>query len=316
VNGSSASNGSSVQASFNYTKDLDTPAEIYFYDTEKSQGSHEPGDDPRNVVVHDGWPRAKEFDVDIHGFCLDKLHTEFDDWEDEEKTRKNLYPEVVDYLKKKTGASRVLVFDHTIRAARNEGKKLTQETNTSQRSPVQLVHCDYTAEGGPRRVQQLLPNEADELLKKRVAFINVWKPIRRVVEERPLAVRALVLSELQHILTPACLCMQMADVTTTPKDDFQKYFLRYRDRDGENYSLRYSPDHKWYYFPKMTPDDIILLKTFDSADDGTGASNPIFTLEEGCYMLTDSDLRNSEIRGTFCIHRPNVSSQCTYEGIL
>lgn len=200
--------------------------------------------------MHDGWPRAKEFDVDVNGFCLDKLHTEFDDWENEEKTRNDFYPEVVEYLKKKTGASRVLVFDHTIRAARNEGKKLTQETNTSQRSPVQLVHCDYTAEGGPRRVQQLLPNEADELLKKRVAFINVWKPIRRVVEERPLA---------------------MADVVTTPKDDFQKYFLRYRDRDGENYSLRYSPDHKWYYFPKMTPDDIILLKTFDSADDGTGA---------------------------------------------
>jgi len=276
MNGSSSSNTSSVQASFNYTKVLDTPAEIYFYDTEKSQGSHEPGDDPRNVVVHDGWPRAKEFDVDIHGFCLDKLHTKFDDWEDEEKTSKNFYPEVVEYLKKKTGASRVLVFDHTIRAARNEGKKLTQETNTSQRSPVQLVHCDYTAEGGPRRVQQLLPNEADELLKKRVAFINVWKPIRRVVEERPLA---------------------MADVTTTPKDDFQKYFLRYRDRDGENYSLRYSPDHKWYYFPKMTPDDIILLKTFDSADDGTArfvghsafidpTSPPNAPMRESCEIRT------------------------------
>lgn len=71
------------------------------------------------------------------------------------------------------GAKRVLVFDHTIRTAKNAAKQHTQETNTSQRSPVMLVHCDYTAKSEPLCVKQLLPDEADDLLSRRVAFINV-----------------------------------------------------------------------------------------------------------------------------------------------
>lgn len=110
-----------------------------------------------------------------------------------------------------------------------------------------LVHCDYTSESGPIRVQQLLPDEANDLLSRRVAFFNVWKPINRIVEERPLA---------------------MCDVASAPQDDFFKLHLRYRDRNGENYVMRYSEKHKWWYFPKMTPEQVILLKTYESEVDG------------------------------------------------
>ncbi len=90
------------------------------------------------------------------------------------------------------------------------------------------IHCDYTANSGPLRVRQLLPNEADELLKRRVAFYNFWKPLRQTVEERPLA---------------------MCDVTTSTQNDFITMKLRYRDRDGEIFVMRYSPQHRWWYFP-------------------------------------------------------------------
>lgn len=60
----------------------------------------------------------------------------------------------------------------------------------------------------------------------------------------------------------------MCDVTSAPKDDFFKLHLRYRDRNGENYVMKYSPDHRWYYFPNMTTDKVIMLKTFDSETDG------------------------------------------------
>lgn len=110
-----------------------------------------------------------------------------------------------------------------------------------------LVHCDYTHESAPLRVRQLLESEADDLLSRRVAFLNVWKPIHRVVEERPLA---------------------MCDVTSAPNEDFFKLHLHYRERDGENYVMRYNKAHKWWYFPKMTPEQVILLKTYDSEVDG------------------------------------------------
>jgi hypothetical protein len=138
------------------------------------------------------------------------------------------------------------MFDHTIRAKSNETQQ-TNEHTTSQRAPVMLVHCDYTPNSGPLRVRQLLPDEADKLLKHRVAFYNFWKPLKRRVEERPLA---------------------MCDVTSSTPEDFITMKLRYRDRDGEIFVLRHSPQHKWWYFPHITPDQAILLKTFDSETDG------------------------------------------------
>lgn len=237
-----------VRATFNYTKDVQPQlTELYFYESEKANSIHEPGDSPAEMEIHDGWHQASAFSTEKNGFALRNFHTEYSDWENEEDVRSKFYPEVVAFLKKETGASRVLVFDHTIRTNANTGKKLTEETNTSQRAPVMLVHCDYTAESGPVRVRQLLPEEAEQLLSKRVAFYNVWKPVRRVVEERPLA---------------------MCDVTSAPSEDFFKLYLRYRDRTGENYVMRHNPRHKWWYFPKMTPEQVIILKTYESSQDG------------------------------------------------
>ena len=246
-NGGADGHHTDVHAIFNYTKDVDQLTEIYFYETEASKNIHEPGDDPHEMPVYDGWYRAPSFSVDKEGFSVHPFHTAFDHWDDDAATAKTFYPEIVDFLKKTQGAKRVLVFDHTIRSKTNLAKKLTDEKATSQRAPVMLVHCDYTAESGPLRVKQLMGAEAQDLLSRRVAFFNVWKPIRRAVEEHPLA---------------------MCDVTSSPSEDFFKLHLRYRDRNGENYVMRHNPRHKWWYFPKMTPEQVILLKTYDSSDDG------------------------------------------------
>lgn len=237
-----------VRANFNYTKDLaDQLTEIYFYEKEGVKPSHEPGDDPHTVIVHNGWDRgASFFSVDKQGFALLPFKTSFDKnhfhSEDQSAVTEQFYPEVVDLLKRELGAKRVLVFDHTIRSRQNASKPITQEKNTTQRAPVALVHCDYTAESAPLRVKQLLPDEADDLLTRRVAFINVWKPLNKV-EENPLA---------------------MCDVTTSPPEDFFKLYLRYRERTGENYVMRYNEKHEWVYFPEMESDSCILLKTYDS----------------------------------------------------
>lgn len=251
TNGTNGTNGihssKDVQATFNYTKDVEQLTELYYYESPAANGIHEPGDDSHRMPVHDGWHRASSFSVDKEGFSLHSFSTAFTGWDDEASVTKDFYPEVVDFLKETQGAKRVLVFDHTIRTKSNAAKKITQETGTSQRAPIRLVHCDYTADSGPLRVQQLMGDEAADLLSRRVAFFNVWKPIRRTVEEHPLA---------------------MCDATSSPQEDFFKLHLRYRDRNGENYVMRHSEQHKWWYFPEMTPEQVILLKTFDSEQDG------------------------------------------------
>ncbi|KAH7018158.1 uncharacterized protein B0I36DRAFT_253117 [Microdochium trichocladiopsis] len=240
-----------VRASINYTKDVSPQlTEIYFYESPAASQIHEPGDDPHEMTFHDGWQRdAETFSVDREGFALRDFHTDFDAWDDNDAVRRHFYPEVVSFLRKAVGASEVVVFDHTIRTKANQAKPLTDTANTSQRAPVMLVHCDYTAESAPLRLRQLLPDAADaqQHRGRRVAFFNVWKPVRNRVEERPLA---------------------MCDVTSSPAADFFKLHLRYADRDGENYVMRHSEQHKWWYFPGMTPGQAILLKTYDSETDG------------------------------------------------
>ena len=92
-----------------------------------------------------------------------------------------------------------------------------------------------------------MKDETEELLKGRVAFFNVWKPFCRKVEKLPLA---------------------MSDPRTSTDEDFLAMKLRYRERTGEIFVLRYSPKHEWYYFPWMESKHAILLRTYDSETDG------------------------------------------------
>jgi hypothetical protein len=109
--------------------------------------------------------------------------------------------------------------------------------------PVRVAHNDYTLKSGPQRVRDLLPAEADLLLKNRFAVINVWRPIRGPVLESPLAV---------------------CDAASMVQRDFVAQDLRYRDRTGEVYSVQYNPEHRWFYFPQMEHTEVLLLKCYDS----------------------------------------------------
>lgn len=236
-----------TQADFNYTRDTGVSPEIYFYDTPAAEHVRAAGDDRHEMAVHDGWSRAESFSLDREGFALREFGgPRFERWDDDAAIRGDLYPSVTEFVRRVVGAQRVVIFDHTIRTKLN-AQQQTAEHSTTQRAPVMLVHCDYTPLSGPLRVRQLLPDEADGLLQRRVAFYNFWLPLKRRVEEKPLA---------------------MCDATTTAPEDFLTLRMHYRDREGEIYVLRHSPRHRWWYFPQMTPSQAVLLKTYDSEVDG------------------------------------------------
>ena len=66
----------------------------------------------------------------------------------------------------------------------------------------------------------------------------------------------------------------------TIKDDFvldnQGFeFVEYKsrvsnfyNRIGETYQVSYNSNHYWYYFPKMTRDEVLIFKVYDSEKDG------------------------------------------------
>jgi hypothetical protein len=233
-----------VRATLQYTVDNGIAPDYYFYEPDPQVKLNPPGTDAREVEIHDAWPIADRLSADREGFELHDFGARFDQFDDDAAVKAQFYPQVIDFVQRHTGAQRVVVFDHTIR--KRLPADLKQQTEV-QRPAVMLVHSDYTPRSGPQRVRDVVPDDAEQLLQRRVAFFNVWKPLYRRVEELPLA---------------------MCDAQTQIDDDLLLMELKYRERTGEIYVLRHSPEHRWYYFPHMEAHHALLLKTYDSETDG------------------------------------------------
>ena len=183
-----------------------------------------------------------KFSLDTNGFVLTEHETAVKDFYDPEEVKSVYYPEVERLIKRVTGAERVVVFDHIVR-----NPVLAERGEKGARSPAKVVHNDYSLESAPRRVRDHLPEEAERLLKNRFAEINVWRAIRGPIESSPLA-----------------LC----DARSLGAEDIVPTDLVYRDRVGETLGFLFNPNHRWYYFPQMQRNEAILLKCYDSRDDG------------------------------------------------
>src|SRR5205814_6222548 len=94
-----------------------------------------------------------------------------------DELKREYYGEVEALVKKVSGATRVVVFDHTLRS----GDEAEREAKLV-REPVLNVHNDYTEWSGPQRVRELLPDEAENLLRRRFAIIQVWRAIKQPIQ--------------------------------------------------------------------------------------------------------------------------------------
>ena len=185
---------------------------------------------------------------DQHGFALVDHATEVADLFDKERLAVAYYPEVEALVKRVSGAYRVHVFDYTMRSG-DEAERGERQI----REPIRLAHNDYTERSAPQRVRDLLPDEADELLRGRFAVIQVWRSVAPRVERNPLAL---------------CAWRSVAP------GDLIASERRYSNRIGEIYRLRYNPAHEWFYFPDMRRDEAIVFKVHDSATDGRARFTP------------------------------------------
>jgi hypothetical protein len=238
-----------VEATLNYLAPTRKRPRSYVYDPPPNEPKTTVVNVPFSVLVRDGRPIAKKLTLDREGFALAAHHSTVRNFYDDAEVREIYYPEAESLLKELTGASRVSVFDHIARR-RIPG---ADDHRDSVRQPVTRVHVDHTAKSGPQRVRDLLPAEANQLLHGRIQVINLWRPIRGPLLDSPLAV---------------------CDAQSVVPEDLVASDLIYPDRIGETYSVVYRPAHRWYYFSKMSPDEVLLLKCYDSANDGRARFAP------------------------------------------
>src|SRR5262245_58056584 len=118
--------------------------------------------DPHRVTIRNARLHAEPFALNREGFRFVRHDTKVSNFFDEDEIRRVYYPEMEALVKAESGASRVVVFDHTLRTADAEEREARKI-----REVVRRVHNDYTEWSGPQRVRDLLPQEADELLQRR-----------------------------------------------------------------------------------------------------------------------------------------------------
>ena len=235
-----------VESTLNYLAPMSERPYYYLYPAPKGASWRNTKGDRQRLTIHDARELAPAPTLDLSGFALATFETQVEDLYDGETVRARYYPEMERLVADVTGAARVLAFDHNVRCA-----TLAEQGEAGAQSPVRFVHNDYTVGSGPQRVRDLLGDEAEDLLQRRFAVINVWKPIRGPVEQTPLA---------------------FCDAQSLRMSDFVPTDLRYQDRTGEVYSLTFAAEHRWYYYPAQRADEALLLKCYDS--------------EEGCARFT------------------------------
>ena len=226
----------------------------------------------RDVVINDArrldqsWRRQLE----VHGFELLHRPLQRPDLQffDHRQVVQEYYPECADLVKRATNAAHVSAFDHNIRSTAGKDSRERVAGGQEVQRPIHVVHGDYTLVSAPQRLHALAsppgvndtlravlyedesllnPNVVSRTLDegKRFALINVWRNI----------VHSPVMSD------PLALC----DGQSVAPDDLVVFEIHYHDRVGENYFAKYAPYHKWWYYPLMTRDEVVLIKQWDTA---------------------------------------------------
>lgn len=228
-----------VTAQLNYIVDTGKPTFVYVDWPEKEAEASPPQYVHHPTVIHNGRPVRDSFKLDTHGFAFVDHATRMKDFTDADEVKRVYDPEAAELVKTYSGASEVVVFDHTIRI----GDEASRDA-LKARPPVKGVHNDYTENSGPRRLRDILGDaEAEKRMNKRWAIVQVWRPIRKPV-----------------VMDPMAIC----DARTIPQEGFILLQRRYRHRTAETYHIAYNPAHVWYWFPRMTRDEALVFKVFDS----------------------------------------------------
>ncbi|MEE2688008.1 MAG: CmcJ/NvfI family oxidoreductase [Pseudomonadota bacterium] len=203
--------------------------------------------------------------MDRLGVSLAHLDSKCKNFYDSAEVERVFYPEIekllLDFF---PGATDALVYNHDVFDKDYEGDRTE---NQDAKNPgvnaryANLVHNDLNDNSGRVRCRELLTQnlrnfgrhqeyteaEADAKMSRRFMSINLAKPME-TVQQFPFVL---------------CAWPSFAD---------QAYINNYRiydDRVGETTRFTYRKEHEWYWIPRQEPNEVSMLKCYDSVTDGS-----------------------------------------------
>ena len=209
-----------------------------FYPAERER-SYWPPDEHR-MRIADMRPQVHRLSLERNGFVLLREPSSVRNFYDPGEVRSTYYEEISALARRLLGAERVLVFGDMVRS---------DGSGTGQgKQPAYGAHVDYGDRTVRRFAEDILGrSEAQEWLERRFVLMNLWRPIREVWR------------------TPLAVC----DASTVVEGDLHDSEIRGGLGDPDRaslwgFNLSYNPQHRWFYAPRMQPDEILAFKLFDS----------------------------------------------------
>jgi len=217
-------------------------------------GEYYPGLDPKT-------PES----MDRLGVSLAEIDSQCQNFYDAAEVERVYYPEIeqllLDYF---PGATDALVYNHDVFDKEYTGDRTEDQARKNpgvNANYANLVHNDLNDNSGRVRCRELLLNnlrnfgreqhyseaEVEAKMSRRFMSINLAKPME-TVQQNPFVL---------------CAWPSFAD---------QPYITNYRiydDRVGETTRFTHRAEHEWYWLPQQTPNEVSMLKCYDSVTDGS-----------------------------------------------
>lgn len=190
--------------------------------------------------------------LDQAGFAWLRAPSSIENLYDDEQIRRIYIPEIEQLIASQLGAEQVQIFDVTRRSDAPQGAN----NPDGARKPASQLHVDYTQTSGRRRAEDVLGSAVVQnalAAQKSIVQVNAWRPIRGPVKRSPLA---------------------FVDASTVAQEALIATEQIFPQRVGEIYHLAFRPNQRFGYIPNMTPEEVVLIKGWDSRNDGRARFTP------------------------------------------
>jgi len=209
---------------------------------------------PLDVTIHDGRAALGQLDFETCGFAFMEHRSKVRDWRDQAELEAVHVPEIHDLVQQFMGCDHAIVYSPLIRSPDSASR-------TPDFAPIDFVHSDFTEDYGdmvreagrpyhefldPLLAEQGL-RPADVAAASRVALIQFWRNTGDVQPDYPLAI---------------------CDGSTVPRSQLRTFLVP--EYGGERLEFETfgvvppADDHTWYTFPRMSTDEVLVFRTYDS----------------------------------------------------
>jgi hypothetical protein len=237
---------------------------------------------PQRVKIRNARPFEKRLGFDSHGFVLARAESQVSDFTDNAEIESRYVAEVIDVVTRVTGATRVLPMGWMVRSSGKLPAPAQQLAGYTHQGGMQPPASDVHVDMAPDRAHRF----AKMLYEKRVPggpgyrrFVatSCWRAFTDPPQDWPLAV-----CDGNSVDPSEGVKNTMVIVDKLPEPETIQSELPGEDDLPAASVFHFSPAHRWWYFPNMTRDEVLVLKFHDS-DHSTAWRTPHTSFRDFTY---------------------------------